>query len=1449
MTNTLTTEPGYVVTPKDGAPGTFEVTDNGTKRGLTSKKTTTLGSQWLAVNGGSGTATNKLVVNTSKMPSFAFGVPANASPFFSTPAVTMNLGGGQLLLTNIHQIEIKYSVSTGSGTSKKTSNVSQVINVLQAGRDSLQVAANSTDMFLIIGGGSADLIRGGAGNDALFGGAGADSMSGGAGNDSLDGGADNDSLMGDGGNDTLNGGAGADIVDGGDGDDVLNGGSDTVADTLSGGDGNDTLSFGANDSLDGGAGYDHLATGVAVNQFSIAAGPDGTYSARQILGKATRRSATFDNIEAVRFSNDTRAYWITSGPSVADNKRDHFSDHEILLGTTGANTMLGGGGNDILLGLGGGDSLDGGEGIDTVSYLDVGAGMNVNLSLGTASQTGQTWTDRLANIENVVGSLFNDTIIGNGVANFIWGNDGNDSIVGGDEANAGAGDTIDGGAGDDVIGGGRGRDRLIGGTGNDILFGNEDNDTLEGGDGSDYLRGDEQNDSLSGGKGDDTLDGGDGDDTLSGGAGADTIVGGLGNDLAIIDGLFDDYIITWIPDAAYPGARLAGRLQVKRKSSGEVDIYTGVERLQFSDKLFTLVSADGGNTTVNVDNALVVASLVKTSAYSQGNPDNNITLTGNNNTVLASTGSDKITGKTYNSGLAQNSLDVVVFAGNVSDYSFELDGENNIVVSKYIDGKLSSTTLKDIEVVRFDDLTFRANMNYDKPTRGNDIVAAVVTDGWIRGNSGNDILLGTNGDDTFTGDGGNDTIDGFKGNDTVVFAGDMSAYRVTKGAGANEYIVIGITDGDRSTKVLRNIEKVQFGAGGTPVDLQNLDVGNNENGDVVYTNTSNSEKTFKAYAAHNLVYAGGTGKDTIVFDTTADENTVTFDFTNGVIALVVTSKHGKVARLTGIEAIRFKGDSQDRQVVLGTSGDDKFRPPQSANSVAYFAGGAGSDTVPVQTISTNQTIIVGFEGNVQDYRIRRPPGENSSVYSVTHIKTGISDSIGVVKTLRFANGDWNLVRLEGESSDTRDRSYINNVVQNANNFYASTATRNIELRGGDLNDWFEGSDWRDTFIGGAGDDTLRGGNGDDSLVGGNGADSLEGAGNNDTIVGGAGNDTIMAGFQNDLIDAGSGENSVNGEQGSDTLVFQGTFDDYTVDYDARTDVYTITRKETPPGAEAEVTRASGIETLRFQTAAGGIEDIVLGAGRGQSGRIFMAASSEISGTDSNDVVFLPDAAPNGTPFRIDGKGGTDVVDIAAPGSAFRLAWSNGKLVVAGSAGTLAELTNVETVRFDDKQVNVIVVPDSTAALAAQTLMGTQQDDFIVGNANNFNNPNSPTGADRETIFGGAGNDTIFGRGGTDELYGGAGNDVFVFSERRTNHPCIYDFELGRDRIVIGDVQGSISVEQLKDGWVNLRFTTTSGNEGVIGVGPADGQTWLDAGKILSYVTVRSDSLTTGQWDW
>jgi Ca2+-binding RTX toxin-like protein len=220
----------------------------------------------------------------------------------------------------------------------------------------------------------------------------------------------------------------------------------------------------------------------------------------------------------------------------ADEHMQGFRGDDILFGGGGNDQLDGGIGNDRLEGGPGSDTYNGGPGIDTLAFGVEDGPANVNLATSSVVSSGSF--EFVQNVENVSGSVFGDTLLGDDNDNVLQGGGGLD-LLGGGLGN----DTLDGGrdgayatwAGEegavvvDLAAGTAtewdgGHDRLIAITG---AVGTDFNDTL---------RGDAGANRLEGGKGDDVLAGRGGDDVLVGGPGADTLQGGAGNDTADYSG-------------------------------------------------------------------------------------------------------------------------------------------------------------------------------------------------------------------------------------------------------------------------------------------------------------------------------------------------------------------------------------------------------------------------------------------------------------------------------------------------------------------------------------------------------------------------------------------------------------------------------------------------------------------------------------------------------------------------------------------------------------------------------------------------------------------------------------------------------------------------------------------------------------------------------------------------
>ncbi|CTQ33021.1 M10 family metallopeptidase C-terminal domain-containing protein [Jannaschia rubra] len=384
------------------------------------------------------------------------------------------------------------------------------------------IVGDNTLTSIIIGDDMNERIDGGAGSNTIFGRGGDDLIIGGTDSlasrdinntidvadleDQTESDDGDDALYGGDGNDTIFGGQGNDLLDGGDGDDVLYG-QDGI-DIFRGGNGVDTADFSRESPF-------QLLVNLETNVASGGtASGDTFYSIENLVGSD-------DRIDRFIGTADANHFWGRGGGDVF-NGRD---GDDILDGGADGDILYGEGGNDTIIGGSGQDYLDGGDDIDTVDYSGSSDGVTVDLVGGTASGGDADGpvqivgrgtvirNDILVGFENVVGSRFDDRLIGTEESNELYGGSGNDVLTGG-----GGGDLLDGGAGSDTADYSNGTVGMLA----DIRRGDLAGDTyvsienLAGTGFDDGLRGDGAANVLTGQGGDDWLHGGGGDDILLG---------------------------------------------------------------------------------------------------------------------------------------------------------------------------------------------------------------------------------------------------------------------------------------------------------------------------------------------------------------------------------------------------------------------------------------------------------------------------------------------------------------------------------------------------------------------------------------------------------------------------------------------------------------------------------------------------------------------------------------------------------------------------------------------------------------------------------------------------------------------------------------------------------------------------------------------------------------------
>ncbi|MGH1403837.1 MAG: type I secretion C-terminal target domain-containing protein [Alphaproteobacteria bacterium] len=287
----------------------------------------------------------------------------------------------------------------------------------------------------LIGSVNNDYFRGEDGNDTVYAGDGNDTLYGGNGDDILHGEDDNDAIYAGDGNDTLYGGGGIDTLYGEGGDDILH--SDQGGDTLNGGDGIDTADYSNSSSV-----------------------------------------VHIDLLNNVFYGGDANGDTLVSIENIIGSDATSYRDY--LYGDDGDNAIYSGRGSDYLEGGGGADIIDGGtHGWDYAMYTRSDAGVTINMATGVHTG-GHAEGDTITNIEAIIASSHDDTLIGSSAKDYFLGKSGDDSLYG-----SGGKDYLDGGDGNDSVNGGSGVDTLHGGDGNDTLDGGSSADKLYGEGGAD----------------------------------------------------------------------------------------------------------------------------------------------------------------------------------------------------------------------------------------------------------------------------------------------------------------------------------------------------------------------------------------------------------------------------------------------------------------------------------------------------------------------------------------------------------------------------------------------------------------------------------------------------------------------------------------------------------------------------------------------------------------------------------------------------------------------------------------------------------------------------------------------------------------------------------------------------------------------------------------------------
>ncbi|HEY9623359.1 MAG TPA: calcium-binding protein, partial [Crinalium sp.] len=572
----------------------------------------------------------------------------------------------------------------------------------------------------------------------------------------------------------------------------------------------------------------------------------------------------------------------------------------------------------------------------------------VNLQTGTADD-GFSGRDRLIAIESVIGSNFDDQLIGNEQANTLMGVAGNDFLIGG----AGA-DILDGGDGIDTAaytassgvaidlqaGTASGGDatgdvlisieNLISSGQDDTLSGNDSDNSLAGGDGNDSLAGRGGNDTLDGGNGDDTLDGGTGNDLMNGGDGNDLFLGGAGND--VIDGGAGSDTVSY---QTSPEGVVVNLDAIAYTTAGVINLNPPL-----SIPSNTALDGFGSNDLLqNIENIIGTAN----SDVLIGNGEaNRLQGLAGDDLIIGSGGSDVLEG-----GAGTDTLSYHADAAGITV---------NLQTGTAIDGSGSTDQVSGFE----------------------NLVGSTFGD-TLTGNNGNNLIQAGDGDDTVNGGAGDDTLIGNSGNDILNVGTGRDRVLIHKGDGTDR--VIGFNGIGRGTSpsnaAIAALDVLQFEGDG--LTARNM-ILNQVGSDLVITfeGVANTSVVLQNFALENLdnLPVNGTLTGNILFSgdqTPADSfDVLDASFQNGPVLntnrVTFLNDRNNVVQGFNNSADVINGLGGNDQI-SGLSGDDLLRGGDGNDrldgglGLDQVSGGAGQDTF-VLAINSGADVILDFQTGV-----------------------------------------------------------------------------------------------------------------------------------------------------------------------------------------------------------------------------------------------------------------------------------------------------------------------------------------------------------------------------------------------------------------------------------------------------------------------------------------------------
>jgi Ca2+-binding RTX toxin-like protein len=596
---------------------------------------------------------------------------------------------------------------------------------------------------------------------------------------------------------------------------------------------------------------------------------------------------------------------------------------------------------------------------------------------------------------------------------------------------------------------------------------------------------------------------------------------------------------------------------------------------------------------------------------------------------------------------------------------------------------------------------------------GNDVLTGGSGGDMLFGQAGNDTLLGKGGfdflfggseNDSLTGGDADDQVFGESGNDRMIWnPGDDTD--LNEGGAGTDTIEVNGGSGAEVFTVTANGTRVRFDRL-DPAPFS-IDIGTSENL-VLNMNGGNdsSSATGNLAALIKITVDGGTGDDTILGSNGNDclKGGDGNDFIDG--------QQGNDTVFMGAGNDVFQWDPGDgSDVVEGGDGADTMLFNGSAIGEIFEVSANGSRVRFTRNIGT----IVMDLNDVESIDLNALGGTDTAIVNNLAGTDLVEFNANLAGTIGGAAGDAaaDVVIVNGTNGNDiinvfgagTSASVVGLPTQvNITNSEGANDALVINALGG--NDGVTATTvpagiTKLTIDGGAGDDTLLGSQGADVFLGGDGDDFIFGDNGNDIAYMGAGDDVFQ-------WDPGDGNDTIEGQDGFDSLLFFGSSIDENIDVFANAGRVNLFRNVGSVTMDMD-----GVESLDLRML-GGADNVVIG---------------DLSGTDMTQIG-IDLRGPNGG-----GDGAADTVTVTG---------TNGADVfgAAGDAGGI-NVFGLHTA------VNIFFQEQANDRLTLNALGG---DDVV-------NATSLEADGIQLTVNGGLGNDLLIGSEGNDLFNGGDGNDT------------------------------------------------------------------------------------------